>query len=342
MRIGLDAYTVERRGLTAEQTLDFAAERDLEGVQFVSPSALDPALDPARLRRVRALADARGLALEVGIPPLNPARRSRIEGRAVSPAEHAADLIRQVEAVAALGCRHARVYLGDRHDRFRDDSPWADQLRSSRDVLERLVPALRHHSVALAIETHADATVDELFVFLDAFPPEVLGVTLDTGNLAMRLDDPTRAVERLAPRVLATHVKDAVLAFTPRGLCWQARPVGSGILPMTDLLATLHRANPGLMLSIELHPRTYDLPIFDPAWLAHFPDLTPSSLAAVVKLAVASERRFAEGSLARPEVIEAVPWADREQDWLASSAGYLRAVVRMLGRVDEIGRGGES
>ena len=60
----------------------------------------------------------------------------------------------------------------------------------------------------------------------------------------MRLDDPIAAVERLAPRVLATHIKDAVLAFTPRGLCWQARPVGSGILPMPDLLAILHRANP--------------------------------------------------------------------------------------------------
>lgn len=127
MRIGLDAYTVERRGLTAEQTLDFAAERDREGVQFLTPSALDPDLDPGRLRKVRALADARGLALEVGIPSLNPARRSRIEGRTVSPAEHAADLIRQVEGVATLGCRHARVYLGDRHDRFRDDSPWADR-----------------------------------------------------------------------------------------------------------------------------------------------------------------------------------------------------------------------
>ena len=127
MRIGLDAYTVERRGLTAEQTLDFAAERDREGVQFLTPSALDPDLDPGRLRKVRALADARGLALEVGIPSLNPARRSRIEGRTVSPAEHAADLIRQVEGVATLGCHHARVYLGDRHDRFRDDSPWADR-----------------------------------------------------------------------------------------------------------------------------------------------------------------------------------------------------------------------
>ena len=335
MRIGFDAYTIEHRGLSVEETLDFAREHRLDGVQFLEPRALAPDLDHARLLEIRQMARAKGLALEVGLPSLNPARRSRIEGRSIGVEEHARDLIRHVEAVAVLGVRHARVYLGDRHDRFRTDIGWREQLDASIDVAKRLESALREHGLALAIETHADVTSDELGAILDAFPPELVGVTLDTGNLPMRLDDPIAVVERLAPRVLATHVKDAVLAFTPRGLCWQARPVGSGILPMPDLLAILHRANPTLMLSIELHPRTYDLPIFEPAWLAFFPGLRPESFAAVVRLAVACERRFAEGSLARPELVEAVPWPERDLDWLASSLGYLRAIVAMLGRVED-------
>jgi sugar phosphate isomerase/epimerase len=338
MRIGLDAYTIEHRGLSVEETLAFAHEHRLEGVQFLEASTLAPDLDPSRLLEVRRLADSLGLALEVGIPSPNPVRRSRAEGRSVGAAELAVDLTRHIEAVAVLGCRHARTYLGDRHDRFRSDVAWHDQMDASKGVLTRLIPALRHFNVALAIETHADLTSGELLSFLDAYDPAILGVTLDTGNLPMRLDDPVSAVEALAPRVLATHIKDAVLAFTPRGLCWQARPVGSGILPMPDLLAILHRTNPGLLLSIELHPRTYDLPIFNPGWLACFPGLRPESLAAVVRLAAASERRFAEGSLARPEVVEAVPWPDRDLDWLASSLGYLRAIVTMLGRVEEPGR----
>ena len=338
MRIGFDAYTIEHRDLSVEETLDFAREHHLEGVQFLEPSALDPDLDPARLAEVRSLASTKGLALEVGIPSPNPARRSRRVGRTITAEDQARDLIRHVEAAVALGCRHVRAYLGDRHDRFRTDVSWPDQLDASADVLRRLEPVLRDHGLAVAIETHADATTDEILGLLDDFEPEVLGVTIDTGNLPMRLDDPIAAVEKLAPRVLATHVKDAVLAFTPRGLCWQARPVGSGILPMPDLLAILHRANPSLMLSIELHPRTYDLPIYDPAWLAFFPGLRPESLAAVVRLAATCERRFAEGSLARPEAVESVPWADRDLDWLASSVGYLRAIVAMLGRVEEPGR----
>jgi 3-oxoisoapionate decarboxylase len=337
MKIGLDVYTIEHRGLTVEQTLAFAREHRLEGVQFLDPSKIAPDLHPARLLDVKAMADAQGLAIEVGVPSLNPVRRSRIEGRTVDADELAGVLIRHIEAASILGCQHARVYLGDRHDRFRTDVSWQDQLNASRNVLERLVPALRDHGVALALESHADATSDELLAILDAFEPEILGVTIDTGNLAMRLDDPVEAVGRLAPRVLATHIKDAVLAFTPRGLCWQARPIGSGILPMPDLLAILHRANPHLLLSIELHPRTYDLSIFEPAWLAFFPNLRPSSLAAVIRLAASCERRFAEGSLARPEVLEAIPWPERDLDSLASSVGYLRAMVAMLGRVGDPG-----
>ena len=127
----------------------------------------------------------------------------------------------------------------------------------------------------------------------------------------------------------SARLEDMVLAFTARGLCWQAAR-RLRILPIPDILATILNARPGIALSIELHPRTYDLPIYDPRWLAFFPDLRPESLAAVVRLAAECERRYADGSLARPEVIEAIPWSSRDLDWLASSLGYLRSVVPTL------------
>ncbi len=173
-------------------------------------------------------------------------------------------------------------------------------------------------------------TVEELLGIIERLDPEVAGITLDTGNLLMRLDDPLKAAERLAPWVLGTHIKDVVLEFTPRGLCWQARPIGSGILPMPDMLAAILRHHPTIALSIELHPRIYDLPIYDPRWLGFFPGLRPDSLAAVVRLAAECERGYAEGSLTRPEVVEAIPWASRDLDWLARSLGYLRSVVPAL------------
>lgn len=334
VRIGFDHYTIGDRALSADATLEFAETHGFDGVQFLLPEAIDPALDPDRLAAFRRRAADMGLYLEVGLPSPNPVRRSRLEDREVTAAEHARDLVRHIEAVAALGCRHARAYVGDRHDRFRTDVRWEAQQAATLDVLLSLVPRFRDLGVRVALETHADLTVDELVVILDRLGPDVAGVTLDTGNLLMRLDEPVAAAERLATHVLATHVKDAILGFTPRGLCWQARPVGSGIVPLPDVLSPLIHANPDLALSIELHPRTYDLPIFDKTWLSFFPNLRPEALAGIVGLAERCERRFTEGSLVRPEVVEAIPWADRDLDWLASSLGYLRTIVQVLARLD--------
>jgi 3-oxoisoapionate decarboxylase len=329
-RIGLDYYTIAHRGFTASQVLEFAKTHHFDGVQFEGPAMIEAGLDHVRLAEFHQRAEAMGLYLEVGLPSPNPARRARELGRAVDAAELAWELVPHLEAVAALSCRHARVYVGDRHDRFRPDSPWSSQIEATIDVITRLTPRLKDLGIRLAIETHADLTGDELIQILKRLDPDVAGVTLDTGNLVMRLDDPLEWADRLAPRVVATHVKDAVLAFTPRGLCWQARPVGSGILPLPDILAAIMRQNPSITLSIELHPRTYDLPIYDRKWLAYFPSLRPESLAAVVRLGALAEKRYADGSLMRPEVVEAIPWADRDLDWLASSLGFLRSVVPAL------------
>jgi 3-oxoisoapionate decarboxylase len=329
-RIGFDRYTIEHRGFTARQTLEFAQAHHFDGVQFLEPASIDTELDSRRLAEFRRQADAMGLYLEVGLPSPNPARRSRELGRSVAPPELARELLPHVEALAALSCRHARVYVGDRHDRFRADSPWTKQIEATIEVIEALTPRLKDLGASLAIETHADLTGDELIAILDRLDPAIARVTLDTGNLVMRLDDPVELARRLAPRVVATHVKDAVLAFTPRGLCWQARPVGSGILPLPDILAAVIAHNPAIALSIELHPRTYDLPIYDRKWLAYFPGLRPESLTAVVRLAAMAEKRYADGSLAPPAAVEAIPWANRDLDWLASSLGYLRSVVPTL------------
>jgi 3-oxoisoapionate decarboxylase len=332
-RVGFDHYTISHRGLKPEETLEFARTHGLDGVQFLEPSDIDTGLVPERLERFRRMTESMGLYLEVGLPSPNPVRRSREVSRTVSPSEHASELIPHLEAVAALDCHHARVYVGDRHDRFRSDVPWHAQVEATFEVLSFLTPQLLKLNLRLAIETHADFTAAELLALLDRLDARAFGVTLDTGNLLMRLDDPIEAVNRLAPRVLSTHIKDAVLAFTPRGLCWQARPVGSGILPLPDMLALLIQARPGVPLTIELHPRTYDLPIFDRKWLGFFPGLSPDSLAAVVRLAALCEGRYAQGGLSRPEAVETIPWANRDLDWLASSLGYLRSVVPTLSRL---------
>ncbi|MDX2035366.1 MAG: sugar phosphate isomerase/epimerase family protein [Isosphaeraceae bacterium] len=332
MRIGLDHYTIAHRGLAPLQALAHVKSLGLDGLQFLEPSALAADLDPARLGEIRDQAAADGLYLEIGIPSPNPVRRSRAVGRTVEPDEHADALRREVEAAKLLGVRHIRAYIGDRHDRFRTDTPWATQLDASADVIRRLSPLLRDLGLRIAIETHADLTVAEILRLLDVLGTDTAGVTLDTGNLFMRLEDPLPAATRLAPYVLATHLKDAVVFPTDRGLAWQSRPLGSGLVPLPEILTLLARHHPDLALSIELHPRTYDLPIADPSWLAFFPDLEPGSVEAIV----AHSRRAAgapynkEGIPLDPAAIEAISWPDREPAWVAQSAQFLRRMVEEI------------
>ncbi|MEW4567577.1 sugar phosphate isomerase/epimerase [Tautonia sp. JC769] len=330
MRIGLDCYTVSHRRFSPIEALEFAASLRLDGVQFLEPAALDPGLDPDRLAAIRRQADASGLYLEIGLPSPNPFGRLSPADAPIDPVSRASWFRPHLAAVAALGLTHARIFIGNRHDRFRADPPWTRQCELAAQTLRALRPDLLGLGLRLGVETHADLTCDELLGLIDTVGDDVLGVTLDTGNLPMRLDDPLPTVERLAPLVVMTHTKDAALAFTDRGLCWQARPVGDGCIPIPAILAVLHRHNPALNLSIELHPRTYDLPLFDPSWLSYFPSLTPSSIAAVVRLAVACERRFAEGSMPRPDAVEAVPWPLRADPWILRSATTLRALVPTL------------
>ena len=58
------------------------------------------------------------------------------------------------------------------------------------EVLDLLCPRLLDLNLKLAIETHADFTAFELLDLLGRLDARAFGVTLDTGNLVMRLDDP--------------------------------------------------------------------------------------------------------------------------------------------------------
>src|ERR1700722_3313352 len=178
-RIGFDHYTIAHRGFSARQTLEFAQAHHFDGVQFLEPASIDPQLDSGRLSAFRERAQGMGLYLEVGLPSPNPARRSRELSRVLEPSDVARELVPHVEAVAALSCRHARVYVGNRHDRFRADNPWSSQIEATIEVIDRLTPALKSLGIRLAIETHADLTGDELIALLGRIDPDIAGVTLD-------------------------------------------------------------------------------------------------------------------------------------------------------------------
>jgi sugar phosphate isomerase/epimerase len=331
MRIGVDASTLSRCGFSPLSLVELAHEKGLSGVHFEDATQVDADLDTDALGAFRDRAELLGLGLSVGLPALSLWPRNGAPP--LDSGDHARRLYRHLEAAVTLGCRHVRAYIGAFGERHRTDVSWSSQRAEAADLLRRLAPAAREMGLKFAIENNADQTSVEVLRMVESVGPEVAGVFLDIGDLPLTLDDPLRAVERLAPHVLAVHVKDAVLEFTPKGLIWHDRPIGSGVLPVLDMLGLIAPGRPGLDLFIDIRRHAHTLPIFHRPWLGRFPELHPSDLAAVVELAALSERRFQTGTLPRPDPLHhEVEGANAELDGLAQSVGFLRPMAELLER----------
>lgn len=323
MRIGLDNYTIGFMKLNPYETIDFARKLGTEGVQFGSVTQISPKWDEDEIKAFRRYADEKGMYIEVNIPSINPWKVKERNG-------FVRKLERHLRFAALAGSRTMRTYIGGRDDRFNPEIPWRRQIEDSVRVLKMLSPMVKELGVKIALETHMDATTFELVRVIDQVGEDVVGICLDTGNLPVRMEDPISAVNRIAHLVVATHMKDSILFFGGNGLRWQARPCGQGVIPISEIISAVSVFNPDLNLSIEDHPRIYDLPIFDPNWLSSHHDLTPMEFSKVIQLAVESERKIRAGEIRPPEEEEAIPWEERVEDRLRTTVEYLRSVLQEI------------
>lgn len=331
MRVGLDVFTIRNLRLSPVQTLEFIKERGLEGAQFGSLARLSPSLDLGELSELKAHADDLGLYMHVSLPGVNP---HNVGGDIDAYTE---SLKRQIELCSEMGFRDVHTSLGSEQNRLRGKVPWESQLADSVTYMRELAPLLRESGVRLSLEDHGDTTTFELVRIVEQLGDDIVSICLDTANVLVNLEDPLAAARRVAPYVRLTHAKDAILYFGASGLDRQVRPPGQGSLPWPEMLAVLGEYYPDLPLSIEDHKEmpndpgliSYALPIYDPEWLAHYPDLTPAELAQLVQSARRSDEQIARGEIPHPSVFGA-PWEERGEERLKSGAEYLKGVVTEL------------
>ncbi len=330
MRVGLDVFTIRNYKLNPIQTLDFIKEHGLEGAQFGTLTSLSPGLDLGELKEIKAHADALGLYMHVSVACANPHTVRDLE-------RHTQRLKKEIELCHALGFHDVHTTLGSEQDRLNGKAPWNVQLKDSMAYIRELAPHLRENGVRLALEDHGDTTTFELVRIVEELGDDIVSICLDTANVFVNLEDPLEAARRAAPYVRLTHAKDAILYFGPTGLERQVRPAGLGCIPWSELLAVLGEHYPELTLSIEDHKEmpftpelvSYTLPIYDAAWLAHYPDLSPAELARLVQSAYETEQQIKRGDAAPPSEY-GVPWEDRGIERLGQSANHLNQVISKL------------
>lgn len=167
------------------------------------------------------------------------------------------EMVAGIPNAVAIGTNVMRVVgssLMFRHE------PHQPQIKGLVEMFKKAVKVAQDHGVKLAVENHIDFTSDEILQLLCEVDSEYFGLNFDTGNFLRLLDDPIKGMEKLAPYVLATHVKDLMPDKCARPTDWHffaGVPVGQGLIDNRTLAKLLHEANFQGFLAVEIdHPHT--------------------------------------------------------------------------------------
>ena len=306
-KVGIDAYSLKPLDLDPFELLDWALIHEADGVQFSEvPSQ---AGDKAFLKELAQYAAENNLYLEWGGGEHIPFDVITGQARDIAASNRKA-----VEQASAMGVRTVRSCSGGLM-RWREDSPSTEiYLREMAAGLRSQRQAFKDHDVVLAIETHFEFTTFELlrlFEMCEAEPGDFLGVCLDTMNVLTMLEDPVAAARRILPWVVTTHVKDGAIFLSSGGLVSFPAEAGRGLIDLRTIFENLSALPRELTLSIEDHGGDFLIPVFDPAFLAKFPDLTVQELGRLLKMAAETHALLQKKELAVldrarwPEVCEA-------------------------------------
>ncbi len=323
-RIGVDSYSLQPLGLSPFELLDWVKANGGEGVQFSDPPLPQRAKpDRGFLQELARYAAEKRLYLEWGggqhIPfdiqtgkPLDIFRVNR----------------RAAERASLLGIRSVRSCSGGLM-RWREGSlPTETILRATAESLRGQRRMFDDLGVTLAIETHFEFTTFELrrlFERCEAEPGGFLGICLDTMNLLTMLEDPVRAVKRILPWVVITHIKDGGILLTEKGFVSFPVEVGQGIVDFHTILGLLSALERPLRLSLEDHGGDFLIPIFDEDFLRGFPDLTAAEMAGLLQLAVKTRESAEQGRIA---IVERSRWPEICEDRVRKGLDNLKNIAR--------------
>ncbi len=285
MRLGLDSYSLRWQGWDAFQFLDYAAGLSLDNVQFSSRDNL-ASHEESYLRSVRDHATARGLTVEVGMGSID-RHAASFRPEWGTGEEQLGAMIR---AAAIVGSPVVRCFLGSQDERA-GTVPLAEHIAECVRVLQAVAPLAREHGIKLAVENHGgvDLLARELVGLVERAGPETVGVCLDTGNPPYAAEDPTLAVELLAPYTVTTHLRDTRVWATPDGALAQWVPLGVGNLDLRRILALLAEHAPAAPINLEVitgvEPQALPYLAPDADFWAGYPDMPARDLARYIAYA---------------------------------------------------------
>lgn len=236
-----------------------AAKAGVEGVKFSDAQGFYRHAKELGGDGVQAPVAGKDMAFALELRKLIDADDGYFEGDIVLPALNGdwEGFEREVKVAKEAGASLSRCYLtgARRYEAFKTPEEHEQFLVEGRRRLERVVPILERLRFKLAVENHKDQDAVSLVAMLTGIGSEWLGVTLDTGNNISLLEEPNDTIEKLAPLALTVHLKDMGVQPKEDGFLLSEVPFGTGVLDLPGVVRTLLRANPNIVLNVEMATR---------------------------------------------------------------------------------------
>jgi sugar phosphate isomerase/epimerase len=280
--LGFDNFAVRALTWNARQLVDHAESLACDSVFITDFGPFEGKTDDASLGDLRAYAADKGVGIELGSWSICPSSKT-FKKDFGTPADHLATGIRMAKA---LGSRAFRVILGNHEDR-RSPGGIEARITDTVAVLQAAKSRATDAGVKIAVENHAgDMRSAELKALVERAGPEFVGVNFDSGNACWTLEDPVRALETLAPHVVTTSLRDAMIWRTAEGVAVQWTAMGEGCTDLTAFFDRFERSCPGVTVHIEtISGFSRPFPIYDRRFWDSFPDGRADELAAFLALA---------------------------------------------------------
>lgn len=261
MKVGIDSYCYHRffgevypgqqrpeQELSFETFLTRIPQLGIDGISL--ESCFIPAFTPAYLQGIKSVLDEHQLdrVYAWGHP-------DGLEGGSNEAAYD--DMLRHIEYAQQIGAKVMRVVGSSLQYRFEPHGP---QLEKLTRMFSAAANIAARYDVRLAVENHIDYNSDEILQLIKDVNSPFMGVNFDSGNFLRVADDPVKAMEKLAPYVLATHIKDLKpVKGVPvdEWYFFSCVPTGEGLIENEKLARLLKQNNYKGFLAVEidfLHP----------------------------------------------------------------------------------------
>ena len=209
LKVGIDSYCFHRLfgevyphqhrtepPFSMENFLSFCKSVDVDGVSL--ESCFFPEFSPNYLAQVKGWIDDYGFdrVYAWGHP-------DGLEGG--NNQKEFDSMLEHIHYAKAIGADVMRVVGSSLAFRFEPHQP---QLVKLAEMFKIAVIEAESNGIKIAIENHIDYNADEILWLLKEVDSKYFGVNFDSGNFLRVLDDPVKAMEKLASYVMATHIKD--------------------------------------------------------------------------------------------------------------------------------------